>query len=265
MASEWGRKETIFWPPHVPIWTYSAVLLTLLCTVVFGWERLISLSTLQRSYSADYVGSEIGQLFHQHGKYSLLYLEGGKKAPRFALPTDFETGLTTLPDGKTIRTFLNPAQRQVIEQVLTSRDRIHGLQGLAGTGKTTTLEAIREGAEKSGYKVEGFAPSSKAASAVREAGISANTLQSFLVRAKAKGPADPAERHLYMLDESSLASTKQMRAFLDKVKPQDRVLVIGDTGQHQGVDAGRPFEQMQDAGMRTSRLDKIMRQKDQSC
>jgi len=160
------------------------------------------------------------------------------------------------------RTFLNPAQRQVIEQVLTSRDRIHGLQGLAGTGKTTTLEAIREGAEKSGYKVEGFAPSSKAAGAVREAGISANTLQSFLVRAKAKGPADPAERHLYMLDESSLASTKQMRAFLDKVKPQDRVLVIGDTGQHQGVDAGRPFEQMQDAGMQTSRLDKIMRQKD---
>jgi len=160
------------------------------------------------------------------------------------------------------RAYLNPAQRQVIEEVLTSRDRIHGLQGLAGTGKTTTLEAIREGAEKSGYKVEGFAPSSKAAGALREAGISANTLQSFLVRAKEKTPADPAERHLYMLDESSLASTKQMRAFLDKVKPQDRVLVIGDTGQHQGVDAGRPFEQMQDAGMRTSRLDKIMRQKD---
>ncbi len=160
------------------------------------------------------------------------------------------------------RAFLNPAQRQVIEEVLTSRDRIHGLQGLAGTGKTTTLEAIREGAEKSGYKVEGFAPSSKAAGALREAGISANTLQSFLVRAKEKAPADPAERHLYMLDESSLASTKQMRAFLDKVKPQDRVLVIGDTGQHQGVDAGRPFEQMQDAGMRTSRLDQIMRQKD---
>ncbi len=161
-----------------------------------------------------------------------------------------------------MRSFLNLAQRQVIQEVLTSHDRIHGLQGLAGTGKTTTLEAIREGAEKSGYKVEGFAPSSKAAGALREAGISANTLQSFLVRGQAKGPADPAERHLYMLDESSLASTKQMRAFLDKVKPQDRVLVIGDTGQHQGVDAGRPFEQMQDAGMRTSRLDQIMRQKD---
>jgi ATP-dependent exoDNAse (exonuclease V) alpha subunit len=65
-----------------------------------------------------------------------------------------------------------------------------------------------------------------------------------------------------MLDESSLASTRQMRAFLEKLKPQDRVLVIGDTSQHQAVDAGRPFEQMQQAGMRTSQLDRIMRQKD---
>ena len=53
-----------------------------------------------------------------------------------------------------------------------------------------------------------------------------------------------------------------MRSFLDKIGPNDRVLVIGDIRQHQGVDAGRPFEQMQDAGMRTSRLDQIMRQKD---
>ena len=65
-----------------------------------------------------------------------------------------------------------------------------------------------------------------------------------------------------MLDESSLASTRQMRAFLEKIKPEDRVLVIGDTRQHQGVDAGRPFQQMQEAGMQTSKLDTIMRQKD---
>jgi ATP-dependent exoDNAse (exonuclease V) alpha subunit len=65
-----------------------------------------------------------------------------------------------------------------------------------------------------------------------------------------------------MLDESSLASTRQMRDFLDKIGPQDRVLVIGDTRQHQAVDAGKPFEQMQDAGMRTTQLDKIVRQRD---
>jgi ATP-dependent exoDNAse (exonuclease V) alpha subunit len=161
------------------------------------------------------------------------------------------------------QTFLNPSQRAVIQDVLTSPDRIHGLQGLAGTGKTTVLASIREGAEKSGYAVEGFAPTSRAAAQLREAGISATTLQSYLARGgKGDTAGDPASRHLYMLDESSLASTKQMRAFLTKIEPQDRVLVIGDTRQHQGVDAGRPFQQMQEAGMRTSQLDQIMRQKD---
>jgi conjugative relaxase-like TrwC/TraI family protein len=158
----------------------------------------------------------------------------------------------------TSRDFLNEAQQTATREVLISTDRIHGFQGLAGTGKTSTLAAIREGAEQGGYKVEGFAPTSKAAGQLREAGIEANTLQSFLARQK-----DPdSSRHLYMLDESSLASTKQMRAFLEKIHPQDRVLVIGDTRQHQGVDAGRPFQQMQEAGMQTSKLDTIMRQKD---
>ena len=153
------------------------------------------------------------------------------------------------------RTFLNDAQRTVIQEVLTSSDRIHGVQGLAGTGKTTVLSSIREGAETQGYKVEGFAPTSRAAGQLREEGIDATTLQSFLAR-KQQDPNAPASRHLYMLDESSLASTKQMRAFLEKIGLQDRVLVIGDTAQHQGVDAGRPFEQMQDAGMRTAGIRK---------
>ena len=157
--------------------------------------------------------------------------------------------------------FLNDAQRRVIHEVLTSTDRIHGIQGLAGSGKTTVLSSIREGAEANGYKVEGFAPTSRAAGQLREEGIDATTLQSFLARGQNHPSANIASPHLYMLDESSLASTRQMRAFLEKIKPADRVLVIGDTRQHQGVDAGRPFEQMQDAGMRTSQLNQIVRQR----
>ena len=48
--------------------------------------------------------------------------------------------------------------------------------------------------------------------------------------------------------ESSLASTNQMREFLGRLASQDRVLLIGDIRQHQGVEAGRPFEQLQEAG-----------------
>jgi ATP-dependent exoDNAse (exonuclease V) alpha subunit len=70
------------------------------------------------------------------------------------------------------------------------------------------------------------------------------------------------QKHFYFVDESSLASTNQMREFLARLAPQDRVLLIGDKRQHQGVEAGRPFEQLQEAGMRTAKLDEIVRQKD---
>ena len=156
---------------------------------------------------------------------------------------------------------LNRAQRNAIEKVLTSNDRIQGLQGVAGAGKTTTLASIRRGAEQNGYTVEGFAPTSRAARQLRDAGIEADTLQGFLARGNRQSD-DAARKHLYMVDESSLASTQQMRDFLGKIGAQDKVLLIGDILQHQGVEAGKPFEQLQQAGMQTVQLDQIVRQKD---
>ena len=57
-----------------------------------------------------------------------------------------------------------------METILESRDQITGLQGAAGAGKTTSLAAIREAAEKEGYTVEGFAPTSRAAYQLEEGG-----------------------------------------------------------------------------------------------
>jgi conjugative relaxase-like TrwC/TraI family protein len=155
---------------------------------------------------------------------------------------------------------LNRAQKTVVEDVLSSPDRIQGIQGFAGSGKTTTLYVIRSAAESQGYQVEGFAPTSRAARQLGEAGVEAGTLQGFLARSATAMPPD--QKHLYFVDESSLASTNQMREFLSRLRPRDCVLLIGDTRQHQGVDAGRPFEQLQEAGMRTAKLDEIVRQKD---
>jgi ATP-dependent exoDNAse (exonuclease V) alpha subunit len=160
------------------------------------------------------------------------------------------------------RPHFNVAQKRVVEEVLTSRDRVQGLQGRAGSGKTSVLATIREGAEKNGYAVEGLAPTSRAAKQLRDAGIRADTLQRFLATGSLQAAGAPASKHLYLVDESSLASTQQMRDFLNKIGPQDKVLLIGDTRQHQGVDAGKPFEQLQEAGMKTAQLDQIMRQKD---
>jgi ATP-dependent exoDNAse (exonuclease V) alpha subunit len=158
------------------------------------------------------------------------------------------------------QTHLNRAQRTVVEDVLSLPDRIQGIQGYAGVGKTTTLSVIRGAAEVEGYTVRGFAPTSRAARQLNEAGVESETLQKFLARS-VDGNA-PGQRNFYFVDESSLASTNQMRDFLARLGTKDRVLLIGDIRQHQGVEAGRPFEQLQEAGMRTAKLDEIVRQKD---
>jgi ATP-dependent exoDNAse (exonuclease V) alpha subunit len=138
---------------------------------------------------------------------------------------------------------------------------VQGIQGVAGAGKTTALNIVRAAAQAHGYEVQGFAPTSRAAKQLREAGIPAGTLQGFLVRGQ-NAERNPDHRRLYLVDESSLTSTGQMKQFLQRLGPQDRVVLIGDIRQHQAVEAGRPFEQLQDAGMSTAKLDQIVRQKD---
>ncbi|MGA8026755.1 MAG: MobF family relaxase [Bryobacteraceae bacterium] len=156
---------------------------------------------------------------------------------------------------------LNDDQRRLVYDALATRDQTFGIQGGAGTGKTTALSAIREVAEEHGYKAHGLGPTSRAAKSLKEAGIDSETLQAYLTRGQ-QGSDDTRPR-LFFIDESSLASGKQMRDFLQTLQPQDRVLLIGDIRQHESVEAGRMFAELQDAGMNTARLDKIVRQKDE--
>jgi len=144
--------------------------------------------------------------------------------------------------------------------VLVSRDRILGIQGSAGAGKTTALRVVREQAEARAYRVEGLAPTSRASQQLEQAGIPAGTLQAFLARRRE--PDFAQEKRLFMVDESSLTSTNQMRTFLTRLGPHDRVVFIGDIRQHQAVEAGKPFEQLQNAGMSTAKLEQIVRQSD---
>jgi conjugative relaxase-like TrwC/TraI family protein len=154
---------------------------------------------------------------------------------------------------------LSKSQLAAVDEIFVARERIVGLDGVAGAGKTTTLSVIREGVEAQGYRIEGFAPTSRAAQKLAEAGITTSTLQHHLARGDRP---DTGEKRLYVLDESSLASTRQMHEFLTRLHRNDRVLLVGDVRQHEGVEAGRPFAQLQEAGMPTVKLDEIMRQRD---
>ena len=103
MATQWGRKESIIWPPHAPVMSYSALAVALLCTCLFIWQRLhFSLPPLQKSYIIEYMRAEVGAAVHMHGTYRLLYLGGEKVKTRLALPVDFASGRMTLPDGRAV-------------------------------------------------------------------------------------------------------------------------------------------------------------------
>ncbi len=169
---------------------------------------------------------------------------------------------------------LTRGQREAVGLILGSRDRVVGVQGHAGAGKTTMLRrAVSCLGER---RVLGLAPSSSAARTLsRETGLACRTLQWFLARCRevADGVADAETlgslRQRYggaviVVDEMSLAGTAQARALLriaDRLEVA-RLVLVGDSRQLRGVQAGQPFRQMQQAGMGVAEMDELRRQSD---
>ncbi len=109
---DWGRKETVVWPPHSPIYTFMGVAGCVLLTLVMCWLYLRFWQTpMQQTYTVAYAQSSIGTVFKQKGKYQLIYVAGGKVAPRLAVPLDFTEGETVLPGDRTVPVQLSEASK----------------------------------------------------------------------------------------------------------------------------------------------------------
>ena len=171
---------------------------------------------------------------------------------------------------------LTAGQKAAVKLILSSKDRAVGVQGYAGTGKTTMLKRTRALAEKKGWRMVGLAPSASAVQTLAaESGIQSETLQRFLARNAgvaegrltekgAKTLRAAFSKTVLVVDEGSLASTVQARNLLRiaSVLRIPKVVLVGDAKQLDAVDAGKPFEQLQAAGMKTATMDEIMRQRD---
>jgi conjugative relaxase-like TrwC/TraI family protein len=152
---------------------------------------------------------------------------------------------------------LNEGQRGVVEHVLAGENRISGVQGSAGTGKTTALRAVGELAQGCGLKLAGVAPSASAARELGGSGIDSQTVASLLAR----GCAGLDAQTLLVVDEAGMISARDMHTLLTAAVERDaRVLLVGDTQQLKAVAAGKPFAQLQDAGMACAQLRQIQRQ-----
>ena len=108
MASQWGRKETVIWPPQVPVYTIGTMILAVPITMCLLLGMYLMKPFLAREYTGDYLRSAAGSQFKMHNSFRLIYVQGGKRAPRVAQPEDFVPGTTTLPNGKVLSVQLSP-------------------------------------------------------------------------------------------------------------------------------------------------------------
>jgi ATP-dependent exoDNAse (exonuclease V) alpha subunit len=157
---------------------------------------------------------------------------------------------------------LTAGQREAIALAATTQDQIMAWQGVAGAGKTYSLELFKELAEAKGYTVKGFAPSAEAAKGLEKAAQIPSETIAHLLHTKPDPPL--LGKEIWIVDEAGLLSAKDAHELLTKATEQSaRVILVGDTRQLSSVGAGNPFKSLQSGGIQTAYLAESLRQKTQ--
>lgn len=160
---------------------------------------------------------------------------------------------------------LNAGQEAAGRLLLGSHNRIVAIQGIAGAGKSTVLKPVADILREEGRSVLGLAVQNTLVQMLeRETGIPSMTVARFLRRYRdileGAGPVRLAEARaalrgtVVLLDEASMVGNadKEKLVRLANLLELDRFASIGDRKQLGAVDAGKPFDVMQQAGVETA-------------
>jgi conjugative relaxase-like TrwC/TraI family protein len=164
----------------------------------------------------------------------------------------------------------SPEQKTAMMLFLTSDNRFIGVNGFAGTGKTTLWKPSIEIARNAGYDVIGLSPQHSGKDALKESfeifknslGIdNVTTVQAWLTDREAGKRMN--EKTIVILDEAGLSSMKTAESVMRRIeKAGARAPFSGDKLQYESVEAGPAFRLLQDRGMETVKVTKMQRQKD---
>ena len=168
---------------------------------------------------------------------------------------------------------LSPKQEAAARLILETRDRIVGVQGVAGAGKSTMLQPVTAIAGERGRNIVALAVGAEIARKLgADLGVPSASVAAFLGRHKAllKEDGAPAlkERSMEQLrgavvivDEASTLSSRQSADLMRLAHRAEvaRLALVGDTRQFGAVEAGKPFEDLQRQGLATAELTQNVR------
>lgn len=139
---------------------------------------------------------------------------------------------------------LNAEQREAVHH-LAKTGTVACVEGMAGSGKTTMLEAARVVFESAGHKVYGCALAGKAAQGLKEgAGIESGTIHSLLLKLE-KGTVVFDEKSVVVLDEAGMTGSRIYADLLNRIEQAGaKLIAVGDYRQLQPIDAGGIFKQI---------------------
>ena len=160
-------------------------------------------------------------------------------------------------------TTLTPGQKSAVELMLSDKDQIVGIQGLAGTGKSFALQSTQKLLNEQGYTMLALAPYGTQVASLRSDGIEAKTVASQLTATDTdRLTSKLGEKTVVVVDEAGVIPVRQMDQLLAQLQSSGaRIVLLGDTGQTQAIEAGRAFSMLQERGMKTAVMGDIQRQK----
>ena len=109
----WGRKETIIWPPHQPIYTLGAFFMALVFTgMLIAIRFTFALDPMEQFYLPAYIRASLIPSLRASGKYQMLLVSDGKGHSWYAGDHDVAQGETAQPNGKPIHAALSEEARK---------------------------------------------------------------------------------------------------------------------------------------------------------
>jgi len=112
---------------------------------------------------------------------------------------------------------LNAGQREAALAIVGSSDRIIGIQGHAGVGKTTMLSAVKHVADNSNTQVVGIAPTTEAARVMGgELGVKTDTVAKFIAEHSPEQAQADTQRLVENIDRAMGHMERQHSAAWDR-------------------------------------------------